>query len=135
VAKLWFDKWRRPCSAGIYPFTDADVADFGPIFAKLAGLSKDDAAILYRPDDYARPFLPVGDTLAHRAEDALARGDATEARILFLRAASVFRIARFPIDGSPFGDEAWAKGKAAYERGEALLDPPSTSRGQRLCRP
>lgn len=126
VSKLWAEKWRTPCAAGIYPFTDADVADFDPIFAELVATSGNGTEILYRPDDYARPFLPVGDALRRRAEKALERNDTAEARSLFLRAAAVFRIARFPINRSPLGDEAWTKGKAAYQRGGALLDPPST---------
>ena len=43
----------------------------------------------------------------------------------FLRAAAVYRIARFPINRSPLSQEAWTRGKAAYEKGGALLDPPS----------
>lgn len=35
VSALWARKWRKPCAAGIYPFTDADVADFDPIFEEL----------------------------------------------------------------------------------------------------
>ena len=34
VAALWSLKWRTPCAHGIYPFTDANVADFDPIFAQ-----------------------------------------------------------------------------------------------------
>ena len=37
----------------------------------------------------------------------------------------MYRIARFPIVRSPLTQEAWEKGKAAYEQGGALLDPPS----------
>jgi pimeloyl-ACP methyl ester carboxylesterase len=40
-------------------------------------------------------------------------------------AAAVYRIARFPINRSPVSREAWEKGKAAYEQGGRLLDPPS----------
>ena len=25
VSRLWSEKWHKPCAAGIYPFTDADV--------------------------------------------------------------------------------------------------------------
>ena len=53
VSTLWSQKWRMPCAADIYPFTDAYVADFDPIFAELARLSGDDASFLCRPDDYA----------------------------------------------------------------------------------
>ena len=125
VSALWFQKWRSPCAAGIYPFTDGKVEDFDPIFAELSKLSNDDVGILYRPDDYAKPFFPVAQQLIAQAEDATSKGRTQEARNLFLRAAAVYRIARFPINRSPLSQEAWEKGKVAYEKGGQLLDPPS----------
>ncbi|PRY41544.1 alpha/beta hydrolase family protein [Umezawaea tangerina] len=126
VSALWSRKWRAPCAAGIYPFTDGRVEDFEPVFAELGRISGDDPAILHRPDDYAKPFFPVADRLSAAAREAEANGHAAEARDLHLRAAAVHRIARFPVNRSPLGQEAWEKGKAAYERGGRLLDPPST---------
>jgi len=125
VSALWSQKWRAPCSAGIYPFTDGRVEDFDPIFAELSKISADDPAILYRPDDYAKPFFPVADRLVAVAREALSNGSTVEARDLFLRAAAVYRIARFPVNRSPLSRQAWQQGKAAYEQGGALLDPPS----------
>jgi acetyl esterase/lipase len=125
VSALWSQKWRGPCAAGIYPFTDGQVADFDPIFAELGTISADDPAILHRPDEYAKPFFPVADQLVAAAEKALSNGNTAEGRDLFLRAAAVYRIARFPINRSPLGQQAWAKGKAAYEQGGRLLDPPN----------
>lgn len=127
VSALWEKKWRRPCMAGIYPFVDAKVEDFDPIFKRLIELSGDDPAILSRPDDYAEPFFPVANDLTARAEQALADGDRDLARELFLRAAAVFRIARFPINRSPLSNDAWERGKAAYEQGAALFDPPNVA--------
>ena len=89
VSALWRRKWRKLCAGGIYPFTDADVADFDPVFEELVRISGDDAGILYRPDDYAEPFLPVGLRLVAQAEERQADGDAARARALFLRAAAV----------------------------------------------
>lgn len=125
VSALWGQKWRGLCAHGIYPFGDGDVVDFDPIFAELIDTSGDDPAFLNRPDDYAAPFLPVGERLNALAEDALSKDLHEEARALFLRAAAVYRIARFPINRSPLTQEAWEKGKAAYEKGGELLDPPS----------
>lgn len=125
VSALWSEKWRGPCAAGIYPFVDGKVEDFDPIFAGLTSISGDDPGILARPDDYAKPFLPVAERLLARAEEALSRGDRDGARELFHRGAAVYRIARFPINRSTLSQEAWLKGKAAYERGGELLDPPS----------
>ena len=127
IAALWSGKWRKPCAAGVYPFTDANVADFDPIFAELVEVSGDDPAFLSRPDDYAVPFLSAGDDLAARAEAAAVRGDDAAAKDLFLRAAAVYRIGRFPINRSPLSQQAWTRGKAAYERAGPLLDPPCSS--------
>ncbi len=126
VSKLWNEKWRSLCATQIYPFTDANVDDFDPIFAELIEVSADDTGILFRPDDYAKPFLPVGERLVSEAEAAEASGSTDEARDKYLRAAAVFRIARFPINRSVLSQQAWESGKAAYERGGVLLDPPST---------
>ena len=125
VSALWSRKWRAPCAAGVYPFDDGRLADFEPIFAELSTVSDDDPAILCRPDDYARPFLPVGDRLTAAAQQAAEQGSTDDARELFLRAAAVYRIARVPIVRSTLGRQAWEKGKAAYEQGGRLMDPPN----------
>ena len=125
VSALWAQKWRALCAGGIYPFTDANVEDFDPIFTELSRTSPHDPSILYRPDDYAKPFFPAAQQLLIRAEQAETNDRTGEARDLYLRAASVYRIARFPINRSPLSEQAWQYGKAAYERGGRLLDPPS----------
>ena len=125
VSALWTQKWRTPCAAGVYPFTDGAVADFDPIFDTLVESSGDDPGILLRPDDYAAPFLPVGARLVGQARDAQAGGRDGDARDLFLRAAAVYRIARFPVVRSALGEQAWQQGKEAYEAAGPLLDPPS----------
>jgi acetyl esterase/lipase len=125
VSALWSQRWRPPCAAGIYPFADAQVGDFDPVFAELSKVSHDDPGVLYRPDDYAKPFFPVAGQLMADAQEAASGGRTLAARDLFLRAAAVYRIARFPINRSPLSQDAWEKGKAAYEQGGLLLDPPS----------
>ena len=91
VSALWSKKWRGPCAAGLYPFMDADVADFDPIFDRLRMVAGDDAAVLNRPDEYATPFFPVAERLVAEAEEALERRDSDAARVLFLRAAAAYR--------------------------------------------
>lgn len=125
ISALWAQKWRPPCVNGIYPFTDGSVEDFDPIFAELVKLSGDSSRLLYQPDDYARPFLLVGEGLVSQAATAASQSHLDDAKTLYLRAAAVFRIARFPINRSRFGQEAWDRGKAAYEQGALLLNPPS----------
>lgn len=127
VSALWAQKWRHLCTLGVYPFSEGAVEDFDPIFAELTRISNDDPAILHRPDDYARPFLPVAERLVAKAEEAATNGEVARARELYLRAATVYRIARFPINRSPLSQHAWEAGKAAYERGAELLDPPNVS--------
>ena len=127
VSALWKEKWRTPCSHGIYPFTDGNVADFDPIFAELARVSGDNSDILARPDDYAMPFLPVAEKLVHAATDAEKLGDKSKARDLYLRAAALYRIARFPINRSSISQKAWERGKAAYLKGGQYISPPNVS--------
>lgn len=127
VSALWEQKWRTPCAMGVYPFGDGQLADFEPIIRELIDASGDDPRILNQPEEYAKPFLPAARQIAERAEEAASNGAAGEARELFLRAAAVYRMARFPIPRSPRGREAWQKGKAAYERGGLLLDPPNVA--------
>jgi pimeloyl-ACP methyl ester carboxylesterase len=121
VSALWAEKWRAPCAAGTYPFGEGRLADFEPIIGELIEASGDDPGILHRPDEYAKPFLPVGRRLLNQARSA---GDAAAARDLFLRAAAVYRIARFPVNRSRLSQEAWERGKAAYAQAARLLDPP-----------
>ena len=125
VSELWSQMWRPACAGGYYPFFDGNVEDFDPVFEELVSTSGDDPSILHRPDDYARPFLPVGRHLVAQAEDALSRGQGDQAKWLFLRAAAVFRIARFPIVRSPLTRQAWEEGKAAFEKAGEMLDPPN----------
>ena len=125
VSALWEKKWRMPCQHGIYPFTDAKVEDFDPIFADLAKAAGSRPDILYQPDEYAKPFLPVGERLAAMAGQAEEQGDVPKARDFYLRSAAVYRIARFPINRSPTSWEAWEKGKAAYVKAGQFLTPRS----------
>ena len=127
VKALWETKWRALCAHGIYPFTDAKLAEFDEVFQELEKLSGGTAAILKRPDDYAAPFLPIAEELEALADLAESEGSTAKACELFLRAAAVYRIARFPINRSPQSELAWQRGKAAYEKGGKHLKPPSVA--------
>ncbi len=127
VSALWAKKWRMPCQHGIYPFTDGKVEDFDPIFAELIKVSGDNPEFLYRPDEYAKPFFPVAEKLVSLAGQAEGEGDTAKALDLYLRAAAVYRIARFPINRSPISQEAWEKGKAAYVKAGQYLSPQSVA--------
>lgn len=110
---------------GVYPFVDGNVEDFDPIFEELISNSGDASSILYDPDAYAAPFLPVGEALMKRAEEAESNRNTSEAKDLYLRAGAVYRIARFPINRSKLSQQAWEAGKAAYIKGGKYLDPPN----------
>ncbi len=125
VSALWTKKWRVLCQHSIYPFTDGNVEDFDPIFNELVRVSEDRSKFLYQPDEYAKPFFPVAEGLVRKAAEAEAQSDNAKALDLYLRAAAVYRIARFPINRSPTSQEAWEKGKAAYVKAGHYLSPPS----------
>ena len=127
VSALWNLKWRGPCAQGIYPFTDGKLEDFETVFQDLIRISGDRTEFLYRPDEYANTFFPVGEKLQSLAESAEAKGSFEDARQLYLRAAAVYRIARFPINRSEVGQKAWERGKAAYIKGGRYLSPPSVA--------
>ena len=97
------------CRAGIYPFSEARAEDFGGIFRKLVAASGDNPSFLFHPDEYAKPFFPVGEKLGSAAQQAEERKDRTTARALYLRAASVYRLARLPIPRSELGLRAWGE--------------------------
>ena len=105
---------------GIYPFVDGKLEDFEPIFARLIeqGLKEP-----YDPDQFASAFLPVAKALESRAAGAEAAGQTEQACALWLRAAAVYRIARFPIVCSPKTEEAWVNGKATYLRASPYMSP------------
>ncbi|KAF7538394.1 hypothetical protein G7054_g2968 [Neopestalotiopsis clavispora] len=125
ITQLWELRWRDLCSKAEYPFGEAAFEDFEPVFASLIANFRNDAtALVDNPDGYAAPFLPVAAALVRKAEECEKNKDTNRARDLFLRAAAVYRIARFPVNRSPLGQKAWELGRAAYLRGGAYLDPP-----------
>ncbi|KAJ3136777.1 hypothetical protein HK100_001281 [Physocladia obscura] len=125
VSKLWSTKWRYNCQTGIYPFEQGRVEDFDNVFKNLVAASNDDVDILFNPDAYAKEFFPVAEDLVHRGNEAESKNELDVARDLYLRAAALYRIARFPIVRSPLSQKAWQDGKAAFEKGAKYLDPPN----------
>jgi len=110
---------------GIYPFVDGKLEDFEPIFEKLIKENNDATSALYDPDKFAKPFFPVAESLVSRAKAAEKVGEKSEACDLYLRAAAVYRIARFPINRSPLSQKAWVDGAAAYVAAGEYLSPPN----------
>ncbi|KAL7940440.1 alpha/beta-hydrolase [Trichoderma barbatum] len=125
VSALWEEKWKKLAFMGLYPFTDGKGEDFAKVFERLIVDSGDDPAILLKPDEYAKPFFPVGQDLNSEALKLEQAGDFNKACELYLRAAAVYRIARFPINRSPLGNKAWELGKEAFLRASPYLSPPN----------
>ncbi|KAI1343227.1 alpha/beta-hydrolase [Xylariaceae sp. FL0016] len=107
IKALWETKWKFPCSKTVYPFHDGAYADFEPIFADLIARDINDGYAAA----FTGAFVPTARRLEEEGDDAAARGDRDAASRLYLRAAAVLRIARFPyVAGYPaVTDEAkWA---------------------------
>jgi pimeloyl-ACP methyl ester carboxylesterase len=129
LSALWENKWRKPASMaaqGVYPFVDGKFEDFQQIFETLVAENNNDYNVVLDPDKYAVPFFPFAEALVSQAISAEEAGKTEEARDLYLRAAAVYRIARFPINRSPLSQKAWEDGKAAYMAGSKYLSPPNT---------
>ncbi|KAI1472199.1 alpha/beta-hydrolase [Daldinia caldariorum] len=125
---LWETKWREPCWRSVYPFHDGAFEDFEPIFLDLIARNVNDGT----SDDYTQSFIPTAKAL-ERSGDAIAargaEGAKDEASRLYLRAACVLRIARFPyitgfpVPNNPAKWSAWELQKAIYSKAGSLWSP------------
>ncbi|KAI1077816.1 Alpha/Beta hydrolase protein [Whalleya microplaca] len=134
IRALWETKWQLPCSRAVYPFHDGAYADFEPIFADLIARDVNDGNSVA----YTEAFLPAARELERQGDEALGNGGdggdegKKAASALYLRAACVLRIARFPyVTAFPaVSDTAkWAAfeaQKAVYLKAGALWQSPVT---------
>ncbi|KAF2665301.1 alpha/beta-hydrolase [Microthyrium microscopicum] len=120
VKKLWEERWKFPCTLGVYPFHDGQIDDFAPIFEHLIAKNINDPY----DDAWCSAFTPTAERLATAAEAAETTGDIPKAIELAKRSSTVYRIARFPYIGTPIKQRAYDAQKAIYMRGAALWDPP-----------
>ncbi|KAH8648525.1 Alpha/Beta hydrolase protein, partial [Xylariales sp. PMI_506] len=128
IEALWETKWKFPCTKSVYPFHDGEYEDFEPIFAQLIRDGVDDGTA----PAYTDAFIPVAEALAKRGDEVLrAEGERkTEASKLYLRAACVLRIARFPYITAypevscPVKWRAWELQKEIYMRAGRLWASP-----------
>ncbi|KAI1765695.1 alpha/beta-hydrolase [Hypoxylon sp. FL1150] len=125
IKALWETKWRFPCSKAVYPFHDGALEDFEPVFRDLIARDIDDGT----SPAYTQAFLPTAQSLERRGDEALVRKDHAEASHLYLRAACVLRIARFPyLGGFPRATDdakwaAWERQKKVYAKAGSLWSP------------
>ncbi|KAL4899004.1 hypothetical protein BDW74DRAFT_171839 [Aspergillus multicolor] len=122
IKSLWETKWRAACKKSVYPFHDGKLEDFEPIFEKLIAGNINDAY----SDAYTETFLPFAESLEQRAAESLCKGDNTTASHLLLRAAVVYRIARFPYvgpDSTGLKRTAFVRQKLAYLKATSFWRP------------
>ncbi|SPO03792.1 probable yellowish-green 1 protein [Cephalotrichum gorgonifer] len=126
IKALWETKWKFPCSKSVYPFHDGLLEDFEPIFEHLIKNNINDGT----SPEYTNAFIPTADALSAKGDEAHSAGDTKTAIALYLRAACVLRIARFPYITS-FPDvncsakwAAWESQKKIYLRAGSLFERP-----------
>ena len=71
----------------------------------------------YNFDEYSTPFLPVGERLELQAAEAEAAGNIDKASELFLRAACVYRLGRFPFLLTAKQRYSWDRQKISFIKG------------------
>ncbi|KAF7868501.1 hypothetical protein EAF04_005032 [Stromatinia cepivora] len=126
VKALWETKWKFPCTKSVYPFHDGKFEDFKPIFDHLIANNINDGY----GDAYTEAFFPIAEKLTAQGDDAVASGNRILASELYLRAACVYRIARFPYIGkfpeisSQVKWKAWDAQKAVYMKAATKWDCP-----------
>lgn len=106
------------CKIGVYPFTDGKLEDFEPVFNQLI---ESDIRPPYDFDTYANHFFPAAEALVAKARAAENSSDLSQVCALYLRAAALYRIARFPFPRSPKQKEAWKLNKETYVAGAKML--------------
>jgi hypothetical protein len=119
IQALWEKKWAFPCSKSLYPFHDGKSQDFEPVFKTLISKNINSGYT----DEYTREFVPTAESLVEEA-DKLVASDKDAASALYLRACTVYRIARFPYINSDYKTEIYEAQKKAYIKAASLWDCP-----------
>jgi len=124
IENLWEKKWKFPCTKSVYPFHDGKYEDFEKAFAVLI---KGNIGDPY-DDAYTDAFLQVAEPLVKEAAIAEASNDTTKASDLYMRAAVLYRISRFPLYSpdcrSAIKDKAWESQKSVYLKAASFWDEP-----------
>ncbi|KAM0541888.1 hypothetical protein ACHAPJ_013034 [Fusarium lateritium] len=128
ISALWETMWRLPCTKGTYPFNDGAYEDFEPIFQRLIAGNINDGA----SQGYTEAFFSTAESLEAKADEAMKKADSTRASALYLRAACVLRIGRFPYItavphvNDPIKWRAWEWQKTVYMKASATWTVPLT---------
>lgn len=119
IEKLWEQRWKLPCTKGVYPFHDGKFEDFEPIFHNLIENNINNPF----DDRYTEAFLPTARRLSREAQE-LEKKDKETAKKLYLNANAVYRLARFPYIGTDQKKKVFDEQKEVYLRGSKLWDIP-----------
>ncbi|KAK5626628.1 hypothetical protein RRF57_002343 [Xylaria bambusicola] len=92
IKALWDTKWHFPCTKSVYPFHDGFFEDFEPIFMNLIDRDINDGT----STAFTEAFFPTASSLERAGDEQMKIGKPEAASKLYLRAACVLRIARFP---------------------------------------
>ncbi|KAF6840706.1 pigment biosynthesis protein ayg1 [Colletotrichum plurivorum] len=128
IKALWETKWKFPCTKSVYPFHDGQYEDFEPVFNHLIENNINDGT----SPEYTKAFFPIAESLTVKGDKAAAAGKKEEASDLYLRACTMYRIARFPYITAypeincPVKWKAWEAQKAAYMKAARSWDCPIT---------
>jgi hypothetical protein len=117
IQKLWEQRWKFPCSLGVYPFHDGKFSDFEPIFQHLIEHNINDPY----DDAYTNAFLPTARRLVKEAEET---SDEETKRKLYLNANAVYRLSRFPYIGTELKGKVFDEQKTVYLRSASLWSNP-----------
>jgi hypothetical protein len=96
IEALWESSWKLACTRSVYPFHEGRSEDFEPIFTHLIKHNINDAT----STEYTEAFVPIAQILESRGDEAISAGDNALAQEFYLRASTVYRIARFPFISS-----------------------------------
>lgn len=110
IKALWETKWNFPCLKSVYPFHDGKYEDFEKVFSHLIKHNINDGY----GDAYTAAFFPVCADLRIQAARCTFAKDFEQASSLYLRAACLYRISRFPIMNSAIKWKAWEMQKDVY---------------------
>ncbi|KAM7186560.1 esterase FrsA [Rhypophila sp. PSN 637] len=136
IKALWETKWKFPCSKSVYPFHDGQFQDFEPIFEQLIKNNINDGTSI----EYTKSFFPMAESITQKADDILAAAGGGSQHVpaekkksvseLYLRACTIYRIARFPYITSfpkincPVKWQAWELQKKTYRKAAQLWESP-----------
>ncbi|KAJ2906013.1 hypothetical protein MKZ38_003496 [Zalerion maritima] len=106
-----------PCTKSVYPFHDGLFEDFSPVFNSMIASNVPAGGL---SPEYTRAFFPTAQKVEEEGDEAMKAGDKEKASDLYLRAACLLRIARFPYItaypgiSDPDKWEAWEWQKKVY---------------------